>query len=66
MKQLSSFLVLSVNGSDRVSYTYDTIDDRTGELTDGNAKGSFFAVSPELHGHIEAIRDFIRANKLSE
>lgn len=66
MKQLSSFLVLSVNGSDRISYTYDTIEPDTGELIDSNNKESFFAVIPELHAHIEAIRGYIRDNKLSE
>lgn len=66
MKQLSSFLVLSVNGSDRISYTYDTIDPNTGELIDGNTKENFYAVDPTLHGHIEAIRDFIRTNKLAD
>ncbi len=66
MKQLSSFLVLNVNGGDRVSFTYDTIDPNTGELAESNAKGSFFVVDEALRGHIEAVRQFIRDNKLSE
>lgn len=66
MKQLSSYLVLSVNGGDRISYTYDTIDPDTGDVIDSNTKESFFAVDPTLRTHIEAIRDYIRTNKLSD
>lgn len=66
MKQLSSFLVLSVNGTDRISYTFDNINANTGELVSGNEKESFFVVDPTLHEHVEAIRDFIRDNKLTE
>lgn len=64
MKQLSSFLVLNVNGGDRVSYTYDEINDETGEPISTNNKGNFYVVDEELREHINAIRDFIRINKL--
>lgn len=64
MKQLSSFLVLNVNGGDRISYTYDTIDDETGDVIDTNTKESFFVVSEELRAHLNSIREYIRENKL--
>ena len=60
MKQLSSFLVLNVNGGDRVSYTYDEINDTTGEIENANVKESFFIVDEGLRGHVEAIRESIR------
>lgn len=66
MKQLSSFMALSVNGGDRISYTYDEIDPNTGDLVSTNNKESFFVVDPTLHEHVEAIREFIRDSKLSE
>lgn len=66
MKQLSSFMVLNVDGGDRVSYTYNEIDDETGELISTNNKKNFYAIDNELKGHIEAIRDYIRTNKLEE
>lgn len=66
MKQLSSFLALSVNGGDRISYTYDTIDPATGDVIDSNTKESFFVVDEELRGHVEAVRDYIRENKLTD
>ncbi len=66
MKQVTSFMVLNVNGMDRVSFTYDTIDDETGDLINTNTKESFFVVDATLGGHINAIRDYIRTNKLSD
>ena len=66
MKQLSSYMVLSVNGGDRISYTYDTIDPDTGDVVDTNTKESFFVVDEGLRGHVNAIRDYIREHKLAE
>ena len=65
MKQLSSFLVMNVSGGDRVSYTYDEIDDATGEVIEPNRKESFFAVDSALKKYVEAIRKYIRDNKLA-
>lgn len=64
MKQLSSFIVLNVNGGDRISYTYDDINQETGDPISMNNKEGFYVVNEELRGHINAIRDFIRTNKL--
>ena len=64
MKQLSSFMALNVNGGDRVSYTYDEIDPDTGEAVSTNNKASFYVVDDGLRTHVEAIRDWIRENKL--
>lgn len=66
MKQLSSFLALGINGGDRISYTYDTIDPATGDVIDSNTKESFFVVDEELRSHVEAVRDYIRENKLAD
>lgn len=66
MKQLSSFMVLNVNGGDRISYTYDEIDPDTGDLISSNNKESFFVVNSNLRSHINSIRNFITNNKLSE
>ena len=65
MKQLSSYMVLNVNGGDRISYTYDTIDEDTGDVVDTNTKESFFVVDEGLRGHVDAIRDYIRQHKLA-
>lgn len=66
IKQLSSFMALSVNGGDRISYTFDAIDADTGEPKETNVKGSFFVVDEDLRAHVEAIRDYIRENKLAD
>lgn len=65
MKQLSSMMILNVNGGDRVSYTYDEIDDETGELVKGNIKETFFVVDNTLRNNIEKVRNYIRTNKLA-
>lgn len=65
MKQLTSFLVLNVNGGDRISYTYDTINN-DGEIEASNTKESFVVNDSELTSHVEAIRNFIRANRLGK
>lgn len=66
MKQLSSFMALAVNGGDRISYTYDEIDESTGDLVSTNNKESFFVVDDGLRTHLNAIRDYIRQNRLAE
>lgn len=65
MKQLSSMMILNVNGGDRISYTYDVIDDTTGELVNANVKETFFVVDEGLRKDVEKVRDYIRENKLS-
>lgn len=65
MKQLSAFMAINVNGGDRISYTYEQIDDETGEVVAANTKESFFVTDKALRTNIEAIRDYIRENKLS-
>ena len=66
MKQLSSFMVLSINGGYRISYTYDIIDPETGDLLDTNKKESFFVTTKEVSDAIESIQGYIRQNKLSD
>lgn len=66
MKQLSSFMALNIDGGDRVTYTYNDIDDNTGEPISRNNKGNFYVVDDELRKHIKAIRDFIKDNKLND
>lgn len=66
MKQLSSFMILNVDGGDRVTYTYNEIDGNAGEIISRNNKGNFYVVDDELKGHIDAIRDFIKDNKLND
>ncbi len=64
MKQLSSFMVFNVDGGNRVTYTYNTVDDKTGDLISQNNQENFIAVDSDLTGHIDAIREFIRAKRL--
>ena len=66
MKQHSSFMVLNIDGGDRVTNTYNEINDSTGEPISRNNKGNFYVVDDELREHIKAIRDFIKDNKLND
>lgn len=66
IKQLASFAVLSVNGGDRISYTYDEIDADTGDMISSNNKGSFFCVDTALKSEIAGIRNYIKENKLED
>lgn len=64
IKQLASFMVLNVNGGERITYTYDELDADTGEMISSNNKGSFYAVDSTLKGKITSIRNYIAENKL--
>lgn len=66
MKQLSSFMVINIDGGDRLAYTYKEIEEKTGELISENNKKNFYVVDEGLKQHIDAVRDYIRANKLEE
>lgn len=66
MKQLSSFMVLHIDGGLRVSYTYTEIDSDTGAIIKPNIKKSFFVVDDGLKSSIEDIENFIKTNKFSE
>ena len=59
-------MALSVNGGDRISFTYDEIDENTGDLISTNNKESFFVVDEDLRAHVNAVRSYIRDNKLTE
>lgn len=65
IKQLSTVLIMNVSGGQRVSYTYDEVDEETGEVANANVKESFFAVQPALTGPIAEVSDWIRKNKLT-
>ena len=64
MKQLSSFMVMSLDGGKRVSYTYDEINSDTGEIISQNNKKNFFAVDPYFVKMIEDVENYIKENKL--
>ena len=64
MKQLKSLMVMNIGGVNRVTATYDEIDDQ-GMPVSKNNKFPFYAVEPELIGHIEALQSIVQ-NKLGD
>ena len=63
MRILSSFVVLNIEGGDRISFTFNETND-SGDIISTNNKKSFFAIDPTLSEHIKAIREYIETNKL--
>ncbi len=66
MKQLSGFLVLSVNGGTRITYTYDEINEESGAVERGNQKENFYVTDSDVQKAVEVIATHIREKKLSE
>lgn len=66
INQLSSFMVININGGDRISFTFDEIDAETGEPVSSNNKRSFFVVDSTLAKNIAQIRNYIREQKMSD
>ena len=65
MKVLRAFQVINRDGMYNVSSTYNEVDDR-GNITKLNEKDSFIAVDSVLQGHIDAIEQYIRENRLTQ
>lgn len=63
MKKLTSFTAHVTAEGQRISYTFSEIDS-TGRLVSQNTRENFIVVDDELQAHIDAINDFIKANKL--
>lgn len=65
LNKLTGIALMTTGEGDRVTYTYSVIDEE-GNLISPNNKGNFIALDAELISHIQAIRDFVNANKLSK
>lgn len=65
LNKLTGIALMTTGEGDRIAYTYSVIDDE-GNLISPNNKGNFIALDAELISHIQAIRDFVNANKLSK
>ena len=66
MKQLSSVMAMDVAGGTRISYTYNVIDDESGEVVSANEVGTFFVTDATLQGQVDAVMDYVRQHKLAE
>lgn len=66
MKQLSSVMAMPIAGGTRISYTYNTIDEGSGEVVEANEVGTFFVTDSELQANVDAIMAYVREHKLAE
>lgn len=66
MKILSSIMSANVEGAERLSYTYSNVDEATGKILGQPRKESFVVLDDEVLGHIFALREYIKKNKLQD
>lgn len=62
-KVLRAFQVIEQDGTSTINSTYNVLDE-LGNITKKNAKDSFYIV-PELQEHVNAIKDYIKNNRLT-
>lgn len=60
MKILTSFAVVRTRTGDRITYTYDVVDDK-GNIQDTNIKESFLVVEQEYADAVEALETLIES-----
>ncbi|MFR1883041.1 MAG: hypothetical protein ACLTL2_00200 [Blautia sp.] len=65
MKKLTSFTHLKTGEGDRIAYTFSEVDEK-GNLVSQQNKGNFIVVDEMLQGHVQAIMDYIKTNRLAE
>ena len=65
INRLTSFASLTTGEGSRLAYTYSVVDNSTGEVKSSNNKGSFVVMDETLEAHVDAIRDYIKQNKLA-
>ena len=63
MKQISGFSVVGINNGKRITYTYDEVDDNTGDLISTNNRKSFYAVNEKLINDIDSITEYINSRE---
>lgn len=63
MKQISGFSVVEINNGKRITYTYDEVDDDTGDLISTNNRKSFYAVDEKLINNIKSITEYINSRE---
>lgn len=61
---LTSFMTRQVAEGQMVSFTYSTLDEN-GNFLKRNTKESFLLTNPEVLGHINAVSEYILANRLN-
>ncbi len=64
MRQLKSFMVMNISGMNRITATYDEIDER-GMPVSKNNKVSFYAIENDFIINIENMQKYI-SNRIEE
>lgn len=61
---LRAYQVIEQDGTSTINSTYNVLDDQ-GNVIKKNAKDSFYVV-PELQEHLDAIKNYIKNNRLND
>ena len=62
---LGSVLITSLNGSERISYNYDVLNEE-GDPVSTNKRKTFYAVDEDLVNAIETIRKYILDKRVND
>lgn len=65
-KVLTSFMNLSTGEGSRISFTYSEVNENTGNIISQNNKGNFLVLNEGVQKHLDAIREYISENHLSD
>ena len=65
MKNLKTVQTFRQGSGHVVSYAYDEINDKTGEITQHNVKGSFYAVDADIESAVSALETLV-SEKINE
>lgn len=63
--ELNSFMIVDINGVDKVSYTYNELD-RNGNQISCNNKKNFNVENDLLKKHIDKIKEYIIDNQFNK
>ena len=64
--ELNSFMVLNINGEDKISYTYNEFDENGNQISCNNKKNFNVNDNPLLLSYINGIKNYIIENELSK
>lgn len=64
--ELNSFMILSINGTDKISYTYTEFDNNGNQISCNNKRTFNVDNNSPLQNHIAEIKKYIKENKLSK
>lgn len=66
MELLKGYMVTNAGDGDVVSYIYNEINGKTGELVSKNKRGSFYPIDEEGRKLVEDMKKYIQETRLNQ